>query len=657
MGAFEERLGELQRRVTPAVRSAIQKAAERDRIPPPLRPALAPGSLRLIGIDIERTGSRSLEAASIPPRLGALEAIVQRFGRPPLLIRDDQALMEDLSDLPPGTAEGVRQLEQWIPSVGRIEFLNHSMAWAGTGWVVGDIRRKTFVVTNRHVAAMVARRKADGSAIFMRGPLGQPYGAAIDFIEEFDPSSDAERTVRLSGVEYLAEDIAADVALLTIDDDGFDMPPPIPLDERPVGVGEAVAIIGYPAFDSRNDADDQSRYFRDLYDVKRLAPGLITQDAESGFLTHDCTTLGGNSGSPLFRLFSSKAIGLHFSGVYGRNNWAVTAATLAALVGGQRPVSVRIAAVPEERPDGHHPADHFEGRTGFDASFLGEARSTPWPVLPADLAADLAHPSDDPAEPNEIRYTHFGVKYSARSKVPVVTAVNIDGGRTVRIKRGDDRWFTDGRLPLEIQLRSTNFADPSIDRGHMVRREDPNWGNGDEARQANDDTFHYVNASAQHSSLNQGKALWQGLENYILDSARTHGLRACVFTGPVLRQRGEDDETVVDGSTVPLEFWKMVVTLDADEKALHATAYLLSQGELVRRLLERRSRREALEGFTLGAYRTYQIAISDLAEATGYDLAAYVGADPLARSGVGEEALDTGEPVIVPVDTLESIVL
>lgn len=66
----------------------------------------------------------------------------------------------------------------------------------------------------------------------------------------------------------------------------------------------------------------------------------------------------------------------------------------------------------------------------------------------------------------------------------------------------------------------------------------------------------------QHSRLNQGKALWKGLENYILDSARTHGFKARV--------------------------------------ALHATAYLLSQGQLVRKLLEQRSRREALEGFVLG---------------------------------------------------------
>ncbi len=190
------------------------------------------------------------------------------------------------------------------------------------------------------------------------------------------------------------------------------------------------------------------------------------------------------------------------------------------------------------------------------------------------------------------------MKYCARRKIPVMTAVNIDGARTVRIKRGDDQWFTDGRIPRDIQLGQANFADPQIDRGHMVRREDPNWGEPAEAQRANDDTFHYVNAAPQHASLNQGKTLWQGLENYILDSARTQGLQACVFTGPVLRRDDEEDEVVIDGAVVPREFWKLVVTLDAHDQGLHATAYLLSQGELIRRLLETRNRREGLEGFT-----------------------------------------------------------
>ena len=65
---------------------------------------------------------------------------------------------------------------------------------------------------------------------------------------------------------------------------------------------------------------------------------------------------------------------------------------------------------------------------------------------------------------------------------------------------------------------------------------------------------------------------------------------------------------------------------------------------------------EGVEGFVLGAYRTFQIAIADLAEATGLGLAHYVPFDPLGRSRIGTEAIDAGEPLFVPLDSLEQVV-
>jgi endonuclease G len=62
--------------------------------------------------------------------------------------------------------------------------------------------------------------------------------------------------------------------------------------------------------------------------------------------------------------------------------------------------------------------------------------------------------------------------------------------------------------------------------------------------------------------------------------------------------------------------------IDDDREQLHATAYLLSQGQLIQELLEKRSREEAVEGFTLGPYRTFQIAIKDLEDASGFDFGA-----------------------------------
>ena len=42
------------------------------------------------------------------------------------------------------------------------------------------------IVTNRHVASLVARRAVDGRGIFMRDPLQAKFGAYIDFKEEVD---------------------------------------------------------------------------------------------------------------------------------------------------------------------------------------------------------------------------------------------------------------------------------------------------------------------------------------------------------------------------------------------------------------------------------------------------------------------------------------
>lgn len=626
--------------MTPEMVKAIRAKAQRGTLPPAAMAALSHAAIEAIATD-----AAPLE--SVVP-LTALEAIVQLTGRPPLLVRNGSIVMEPLTDLP-GADALVIGTEELLPSVGRVEFRNYDMAWGGTGWVVSQDGADLLVVTNRHVAKLVARRAFDGSGVFMRSPAGPLYGSSIDFGEEVTSVvGDTSRTVKVTSIDYIADDLEADVALLRVGAPAF-TPTPLDLANREAALGDLVALIGYPAYDSRNDAAAQSRYFRDLYDVKRVAPGRVTQAlGGDSLLSHDCTSLGGNSGSPLIALADRKVVGLHFAGLYGKRNSAVGVGTLKKLLAGERLLAV-VPELPDERADGVHPATHFANREGFATRDFLDGVATPWPKLSGEAVDGLAQPSDAPKEPGEIRYTHFGVKYSGRLKMPVMTAVNIDGKNAVRIKRSGDQWFADERIPLDVQLVAKNFKDLEIDRGHMVRREDPNWG--PDAERANFDTFHYVNAAAQHSRLNQGKQLWQGLENYILDSARTAGFRICVFTGPVL----SDDMEPLDGALVPREFWKLVAAVNEETGGLHATAYLLSQGELIRALLEKRSRSEANEGLSLGAYRTFQIAIADLADATGHDFSVYVAADPLRRTIEG--LADGAPPTFTPLEGLESITL
>ena len=655
----ERRIGDVRRRLeeSPALRAEVEKAITEGRVP--------------AEIDATRAAERLDQGGALESVMpvGALEAIVRKIGRPPLIVRNDMVELEPLPEFPADTDALIKGVERSVKSVGRVEFVNHSMAWGGTGWVISEEGASTRVIaTNRHVAKIVAERADDGSGIFLRSPVsGLRYGAEIDFKEEVGSNPGDAKPIEVTEVVYLADDTSPDVTLLRISGDG--LPSALPLADAEAEEGLRVALIGYPAYDPRNDPGDQARYFKDLFEVKRFAPGFVMQGLRGRkALTHDCTSLGGNSGSPLLSLEDGTVVGLHYSGLYGVENSAVGVGTLRRLAAGERPVlaagfEAASEAHPEAAADGSHAAGFFDGRAGYEPGFLGDGLAAPWPVMPASLEQALAHPSDEVGDsPFELRYTHFGVKYHLARRQPLMTAVNIDGEHPVRIKREGDKWFLDERIPVAAQLTKDDYADPEIDRGHMVRREDPNWdtaatGVGDVtalAKLANDDTFHYTNAAVQHSRLNQGKQLWQGLENYILDSARTEGFRACVFTGPILRP---DDPKLLNGVAIPQEFWKLVVMPAAGGGKLHATAYLLSQGDLIRELLEKRSRVEAVEGFVLGAYRTFQVSVADLAFATGLDLSTYVAADPLAQTESGTEAIASNEPLFLPLASLDQMVV
>lgn len=650
-------------------------AQERLQASPALRAALdrqlAEGLLPKIGVgDIDAPDHDALEA--VAPQ-DDLEAIVQRVGRPPLLIQNDQVVFDSddaLADFPEGTDARIKGTEKVIPSVGRVEFTNFTMAWGGTGWVIAAEGADRIVATNRHVASLVARRTADSRGVFLRDPAQNKYGASLDFKEEFGSLAAKATAFKVVDIPYLADTTAPDVAFLRIT--GANLPSPLQLADAEASLDELVAIIGYPAFDDRNDVTDMAKYFRDLYDVKRFAPGKVMQALAPGVvLRHDCTTLGGNSGSPVIRLSDGRVVGLHYSGIYGKSNSAVGVTTLRDLLAGKRQITIKsdAAGIVEGRADGVHSPDDLKDRAGYDPDFLGGGHlAAPWPGVPAAIEPDLVRPSDEEgAKPFEIRYTHFGVRFSRRLRQPAMTAVNIDGRHRVPIKRADDKWFRDGRIPQELQLRKEDYADLDIDRGHMVRRADPVWddtlpvGNpADEvtalAQQANDDTFHYTNSAVQHGDMNSSSQRWLGLEDFILNSAETHGFRACVFTGPVLRDEDEEEMEIGEGVIAPREFFKLVVMVDASKQRLHATAYLLSQGDLIRKLLEKRNRTEGVEGFVLGAYRTFQVSVADLADATGWDMSRYVEFDPLAEVA-DRESIGDGTPVYQPLETFDQIVL
>jgi endonuclease G len=184
-------------------------------------------------------------------------------------------------------------------------------------------------VTNRHVAREFAFER-DGGFHFRQEFGLPPVRASVDWRREYLGA--AQSLFRVEEILWIEPEGSLDMALLRVSahgEDGEPQPPPVSLMTREeidgAGVGSWVAVIGYPAYDSRNDAADQQRIFDGIYDVKRLAPGKVTAIAATDVLNHDATTLGGNSGSVVVHLDSGKAMALHFGGVQGDRNWAVQA--------------------------------------------------------------------------------------------------------------------------------------------------------------------------------------------------------------------------------------------------------------------------------------------------------------------------------------------
>ncbi len=272
-------------------------------------------------------------------------------------------------------------------------------------------------------------------------------------------------------------------------------------------------------------------------------------------------------------------------------------------------VTVRLGeAMPETAETAEKAGRDYSDRKGYDSAFL--ARPLPMPGLSAELA-ELASA--------ELRYHHFSIVMNRRRRLALFTACNINGNLSKKPPRQHDRWIIDPRLPAGEQTDETAYRHKDLDRGHLVRRLDPAWGTESEAKAANDDTFHFTNATPQHHEFNAGSTLWLGLENYVLDNADNHGLAISVFTGPVL---APDDEEF-SGVQLPRQFWK-VVAMVKESGTLSVTGYLLSQAALIADLLTR-------EAFSYGAYRMFQVPVRRVADLTGLRLDPHIAADPLEK--------------------------
>jgi endonuclease G, mitochondrial len=282
----------------------------------------------------------------------------------------------------------------------------------------------------------------------------------------------------------------------------------------------------------------------------------------------------------------------------------------------------------------------YGNRGGYDPEFLGTgSKKVPLPRLSDTVRNEAAINREEGGQGEYVLpYHHFSVVMSKRRKLAIFTAVNVDGTkRAHKVERKNDRWFLDPRIGKDEQTGEAVYANNPLDRGHLVRRLDPAWGDTlEQAKIANDDTFHFTNCCPQHKNFNQNETTWAGLEDYILDNAIAQDLRISVHTGPVF----SDQDPHYRGVQLPRQFWKVVVMVKEDG-SLSATAYLLSQESLL----------ENLEGFEFGAYETYQVAVRKVEELTGLDFGGLKRADP-AESLEAIAREDSGAREIVDFEDL-----
>ncbi len=208
-------------------------------------------------------------------------------------------------------------LQSALPSVGRLELLNHpTYTFVATAFVVG----RDLLLTEAAASQLFAGETA---------PDGEPIRAAVDFGRESVPResiwAEIEEVVRVDpdrGVALLRADLPDALRPLRLS-----VTPAAELADR------EVALVGYPAFDRRNEEDLMNGIFRGSSEVKRILPGRVIgagdypTDRES--LVHDCTSTGGCGGSPLIDLENGEVLGVHFAGRYRHENYAIPAELLA----------------------------------------------------------------------------------------------------------------------------------------------------------------------------------------------------------------------------------------------------------------------------------------------------------------------------------------
>lgn len=223
---------------------------------------------------------------------------------------------------------------------------------------------------------------------------------------------------------------------------------------------------------------------------------------------------------------------------------------------------------------------------GYSKNFIPKNKID-LPILNEKGIAKLFHKDEEP-DKYLVNYINFSLLQSSKRKFPIYTASNIDGSKFYKIPRkelfgGSDHWKKDSRLGEDFQfgkeLYSAKHSD--FDRGHLVKREDVQWGDSiEEAKEAAKATFFFTNSVPQMAKMNRG--IWRELEDYILhDETIDDSQKISLFTGPILKSNDPIFVTKVEDKNVklPVLFWKIVYYVI--DKQLYRTGFIVGQRDLL----------------------------------------------------------------------------
>jgi hypothetical protein len=164
-------------------------------------------------------------------------------------------------------------------------------------------------------------------------------------------------------------------------------------------------VIGYPARAPASIIPNQQwmdQIYNNTYDVKRIAPGLAG-GLSRGWATHDCTTLGGNSGSVVVDMNKGEAVALHFAGLYMIENYAVPASTIRNYLK-NRPWHAESVTAPVQPSNGisatttQTPATVTQAPASVASSKIETKRGQVTVTIPLTVTVSFEAPGETPAE-------------------------------------------------------------------------------------------------------------------------------------------------------------------------------------------------------------------------------------------------------------------